>query len=110
MSLNKKKVLIACPNGDGWIHKHVVNVLMKFLHDTRFHVEIILPTHRPFVQNLHMIQRDFLKGDYDFLISIDADNPPTNNVLDLIELDFDVVGAPTPVWHYDASKPEDQPY
>ncbi len=32
---------------------------------------------------------------------MDDDNPPLRNPLDLVSLDLDVVGLPTPVWHCD---------
>lgn len=42
---------------------------------------------------------DFLKGGEDYWLSMDDDNPPTKNPLDLVELDLDLIGLPTPVWH-----------
>jgi hypothetical protein len=41
-----------------------------------------------------------LAGGEDYLLMIDSDNPPINNPLDLVEIDRDVIGCPTPVWHY----------
>ncbi len=41
-----------------------------------------------------------MAGDCDFWLSIDADNPPEKNPLDLVELDKDIIGCPTPIWHY----------
>lgn len=45
--------------------------------------------------------RDFLIGEYDFWLSFDSDNPPINNPLDLVGVDKDIMGCPTPVWHFD---------
>lgn len=84
----------------GWIHKHCAMALLRLQQDTRYRLTIIMPTHIPFENNLHHIVRDFLAGDYDFWLSFDSDNPPVLNPLDLLELDRDIIGLPTPVWHY----------
>lgn len=95
----KKKVLIAVPT-TGKIHKHVSFALLKLQMDTRYSVRIIEPTHSPSDNNRHHIFNDFLAGGEDYLLMIDSDNPPVNNPLDLIELDKDIMGCPTPVWHF----------
>lgn len=104
--MKKPNILISVPNMS-WVHKHVVFSLLVFQRDTRVNSKIILPTHVPYVNNLHHIIKDFLDGDYDYWINIDDDNPPRNNIIDLVFLDKDLIGCPTPVWHY--SKPGDYP-
>jgi GT2 family glycosyltransferase len=94
-----KKVLISFPN-TGWIHKLVFMVGVKLLSDRRYDSKIIVPTHNPYENNLHHIVNDFVAGGYDYWLNIDADNPPMNNPLDLIELDKDIIGCPTPVYHF----------
>jgi len=96
--MTKPNVLISVPNGRGWVHKHVVFALLRLQSDNRVDKNIILPTHKPYVHNLHLVMRDFLKGDYTHWLSMDDDNPPRNNPLDLVFMDLDVVGLPTPVW------------
>lgn len=96
-------VLVSVPN-TGYIHKHVAFSLLKLIQDKRHKVNIIMPTHNPYENNLHYIVKDFLKGDYSHWLNIDSDNPPTKNPLDLIEYDLDVVGLPTPVYHYTGKK------
>jgi hypothetical protein len=95
-----KKILVSVPSLH-WIHKHVVHRLLLLQKDKRYKLEIVLPSNKPYENNLHHIVRDFLDGDYDFWLNIDADNPPTQNPLDLVELDKDIIGLPTPVWHFD---------
>lgn len=97
--MNRPKVLIAVPNGDGWIHKLVAIAVARMLADSRFESRAIFPTHSPCENNRAKIMMDFLAGDYEWLVSVDADNPPRNNPLDLVLLDRDVIGLPTPVWH-----------
>ena len=98
-----RRVLISIPLSPSFpfLHKSVTAVLLKFQHDKRYEVNIILPCHNPFENNLHHIVNDFVEGDYDFWLSFDYDNPPTRNPLDLIEFDRDIIGCPTPVWHFD---------
>lgn len=96
------RVLLSVPNGDAWVHKMVNLATIKILGDRRVKTTLIEPTHKPFENNLHLIQADFLAGPYDYWVSMDDDNPPKNNPIDLVllmdELDLDVVGLPTPVW------------
>ena len=94
-----RSVLISFPNTH-WIHKHVVHKMMLMLTDGRHKVNIIMPSHKPYVNNLHHILNDFMDGDYDFWLNIDSDNPPIQNPLDLVQLDRDIIGLPTPIWHY----------
>ncbi len=94
-----KKVLISFPN-TGYIHKLVFMAGMRLISDRRYDIKIIVPTHNPYENNLHHIVNDFIGGNYDYWLNIDADNPPMNNPLDLIELDKDIIGCPTPVYHF----------
>lgn len=96
---NKSKILISVPN-TGYIHKKVVFVLLKLLQDNRYSIKTMMPTHNPYENNLHHIVNDFVDGDFDFWLNIDSDNPPMNNPLDLVEYDRDIIGFPTPVWHF----------
>jgi hypothetical protein len=102
-------VLVSVPCVPPWIHKQVVFVLIRLIYDQRHKIEIILPTHRPYENNLAHIVVDFLKSDHNYWLNIDADNPPMANPLDLIELDLDVVGLPTPVFHFTGEKPGERP-
>ena len=96
--VNKPRVLVSVPSGDGWVHKFSVFSLMKMQGDNRVQATFIIPTHKPYVNNLHKIKNDFLKGKYDFWISFDDDNAPMKNPFDLVFLNKDIIGCPTPVW------------
>lgn len=100
-------ILVTVPT-TGWIHKKVVFTLLALSKDPR--VTIMLPTHRPFENNLHHIIKDILTvdkySDVTHWLSIDADNPPLRNPLELIKYDKDVMGLPTPVWHWKGKKEE----
>ncbi len=109
--MQKRKVLITVPTSPAhpYIHKHCAFALLRLQQDTRHDLKIILPSHNPFENNLHHIINDFMAGDYDYWLSFDADNPPNNNPLDLIDYDRDIIGLPTPVVHFDDSKLGDRP-
>jgi len=96
-------VLVTLPNMH-WVHQHVADSLLKLRKDTRYNLTFIFPSKKPYENNQHHIVNDFMKGDYDFWLSIDADNPPTVNPLNLIELDKDIIGLPTPIWCYNEKK------
>lgn len=82
----------------GWIHKTVCFVTDALIQEPG--VSLRRPTHRPYENNQHHMLREFLNGPWDWWLSMDADNPPMRNPLELIALDKDIVGLPTPVWHY----------
>ncbi len=91
-------VYFTIPN-TGWIHKHAHFAACKILADKRYRVRHDCPTHSPYVNNLHHCMNDFLENGEEYWLTFDADNPPTNNPLDLVEFDCDVISCPTPVWH-----------
>lgn len=97
---HRSTVLITVPN-QHWVHKLVCHKLMLMMHDGRYRITVDMPSNKPFENNLHHIIVDFLKGDWDFWLTFDADNPPERNPLDLVELDKDIIGCPTPIWHYE---------
>jgi len=88
---------------------YTATALLRIQQDHRYKLYIILPVHRPYENNLHHIVKDFLAGDFDYWLSFDADNPPINNPLDLVELDKDIMGLPTPVWYNVGNKKGERP-
>jgi hypothetical protein len=108
----RPRVLISVPN-QGWNHKVLTQTLLQIvmaeLYHGRISGDIIMPTNNPLENNQHHIIADVLQRDYDFWVSIDADNPPRRNVVDLVFLDLDIVGCPTPVWHWTGEKPGERP-
>lgn len=109
--MGKKRVLVTFPTPPShpYLHKQVVFVSWRLLADKRHDLTPIIPTHNPFENNLHHCVNQFVEGDYDFWLTIDADNPPTKNPLDLTEYNLDVVGLPTPVVHFDREKLGERP-
>lgn len=99
------KVLITVPNLH-WIHKTVVHRLLLLQHDGRYRTTISLPSNKPFENNLHHIINDFMAGGYNYWLSIDDDNPPSKNPLDCVALDKDILGFPTPIWHWEGKEGE----
>lgn len=102
------RVLLSIPTS-GRLDKTVALAVLDIaLSERRMHGDIVMPTDRPYESNLNQIVLDVLEKRYDFWCSIDDDNAPTRNPLDLALLNLDVVGCPTPVWHN--TKPGDRPW
>jgi hypothetical protein len=111
---NKMNILVSIPN-TGYIHKLVSLSTNRLIQDKRHKCHIIYPTHNPYENNLHHIVNEFMapriKGDeFDFWLNIDSDNPPMDNPLDLIKYDLDIIGLPTPVWHFIKEKKGERPW
>ncbi len=100
-------ILVTVPN-QHWLHKEVCAVLMRLQMDGRHRLRFEWPSHKPYENNLHHIVADFVTSGCDFWLSMDADNPPINNPLDLVELDKDILGLPTPIYHWEG-KPGERP-
>lgn len=92
----KPKVLIAVPN-TGWVHQDLVCQLIAYSTDDRVDKSILLNEARPTELNRNKIWRYFCKNDFDYLITIDADNPPHRTPIDLIFMGKDIIGCPTPL-------------
>lgn len=91
-------VYITVPNSNGWVHKSIMFAIIKMLFDKHYRVRFGVPTKQPYVNNLHHIVLDWLESGEDYLLTLDADNPPIKNPLDLIEFDCDIISCPTPIW------------
>lgn len=100
------KIKIALPN-EGWLHKGLFGSVIQMSHDPRYEMSIEVPSDSPIEKNRLNIVEDFLEDDkdFDYLLMIDSDNPPKRNPLDLVQLDKDIIGCPTPTvqggnYHY----------
>ena len=61
-----------------------------------YEFKIFFPTHRPIPANRHQIVKDFLAGDWDYLVMLDDDTMCIRNLFDLLDLDLPVVGGVYP--------------
>lgn len=102
------KVLLTVPNLH-WVHELVMHRAIMMMKDPRYHVVLETPSNKPFEATLQDCVDLFIDGGYEYWISMDADNPPERNPLDLIELDKDVIGCPTPIYHYTGEKELEEP-
>lgn len=102
----RKPVFLTLPNLH-WLHKLVVAKAIGILQDKRYQVTLQMPSNKPFEATLQDCVDMLIDGPYEYWVSIDADNPPERNPLDLIALNKDVIGCPTPIYHY--SKKGDRP-
>ena len=92
--LPKPKVLMAVPNL-GEVHTSVVETTHELAKDSRVKMRVCFPAAMPLEVNRNRICKELLAGDDDYLLSIDSDNPPKKNPLDLLFLGKDIVGYPT---------------
>ena len=97
--MKRKKVWVVILN-QGTISAGLESQLVQWMtghrekYDFMFHPSKY--TSRPIPSNRNMIVRDFLKTDADYLIMLDDDNPPNQDFFEMIDLDKDVIGVPTP--------------
>lgn len=94
----RPSVLVVIAN-QGWLRKEVAIVLMNMSHDPRYKLKFYFPDYKPYENGLAHAAQQVLKDGWDYMLIIDDDNPPEKNPLDLIELDKDIIGLPTPAWN-----------
>ena len=94
----KPKVLVAVCN-EGWIRPEVATACYQISSDQRVSSKIYFPSVKTYENNLSQVALKVKKEGWDYLLIIDADNPPQRNPIDLIALNLDVVALPTPQWN-----------
>lgn len=99
MSESLKKIYFSIPTYET-LEPSVHLAASQIYKDRRYEVRHCCDKDSPIEHNRNKIALDFLKSDCDYLLMMDTDNPPVRNPLDLVEFDFDIVGCPTPIWHF----------
>ena len=96
--MNKPKVLLSLPHmgSSSFASGAAVDGLM--LPDERVQLHVIRPSAVPVENNLNQVIKKFLEGDWDFWINLDHDQSPLKNPIDLVFLDKDIIGLPTPAY------------
>lgn len=94
--MSKPRVLLSLPHTGS---HHVANssaVEQLMIPDRRVELTIVRPSARPYENNLNQVIKHFIDGPWDYWINLDDDQAPLKNPIDLVFLDLDVVGCPTP--------------
>ena len=93
----KKKVMVNMLNQGmitaGW-ESQVMAWMQKM--SNRYYFHIFFPSKRPISANRNQIAKDFMAGDWDYLVMLDNDNPCHKNILELLDLNLPVVGGVYP--------------
>lgn len=90
--MKTKSILIAVLN-QGDIRPEMADLLMKLTRQNRYDVTISYPCRKPISNNRNMICKDFLDSDHDYLLMLDNDCIPTEDILKLADYDKDIIGA-----------------
>lgn len=93
----KKKVMVNVLN-EGTTSAGWETQLMAWMQEKsdRYEFQIFFPTGRPIPDNRHKIVKQFLEGDWDYLVMLDDDNPCYKNIFELLDLNLPVVGGVYP--------------
>jgi len=88
---SKSKVLVTIIH-QGWIRPEMLTVVSLLSRDSRVEVSIVPIQMRPYENALNTALK--IAHDYDFLLTLDHDNVPKNNPIDLVFMDKDIIGMP----------------
>lgn len=94
----KTKVLVTVPNM-GWFRKEVAYALLNLMRDNKgYDLTYYFPSATPLENSQSKIILDIRQKRFDWWLNLDDDTVPMRNPLDLIALDKDLIGLPTPIW------------
>lgn len=95
-SEHRPLIMIAVPTR-GSIHHELVGALLSWTTDARVRKLFVTQVGNPCDAVRNLITERFLGSAAEFLITVDDDNPPLKNPIDLVFEDKDVIALPTPI-------------
>lgn len=99
--MKRTKVYIAIPTG-GSIRPEILLFVMSI---KKYKIKVDITTHGLVVENRNRLIERFLKTDYDWLLFLDGDTIPPNDVLDMTENNLPVCSGAYYVWTDDGFFP-----
>lgn len=88
--MNSKKIYVAVLN-EGQINEKLCSVLEKMPLQSKYEVWRANPSDKPIANNRNKIVQEFLATDCDYLLMIDDDIVPPDNILNLADFQKDVI-------------------
>lgn len=101
--MSKPRVVLGIPT-QGWIHHVLAARLPDLARHPLYEIVFVTLNERPIEHARNKLVKIMLEMQAQWLLMIDADNPPTRNPLDLIALNRDVIACPTPMYKRIANK------
>jgi len=99
------KVLVTVPHM-GWISVHNVFAVERMMRQDKHQVTVMRTKRVPYENNMNYFCKTIRENDYEYWINFDADNAPARDPLELIDLDLDIVGMPSPIANWQLSQTE----
>lgn len=84
----------------GWVRKELSLVLIQWLRKTEHEVYTDFVEEEPNEHARNSTVKRFLSTNCDFLLQIDADVVPSQNPLELVGLDKDIITCPCPIYQH----------
>lgn len=98
--MDKPRVLLSLPHMGSHHFANSTAVEALMMPDQRVQLGITRPSARPYENNLNQVIKKFIDEGWDYWINLDDDQAPINNPIDLVFLDKDIVGLPTPSFKF----------
>lgn len=90
--MKSKSIYINILN-QGWIRPELATLLSRLPEQRKYNLYIGYPAHKPITHNRNIIVKRFLESGMDYLLMIDNDNVPPENILDLADYEKDIVSG-----------------
>jgi hypothetical protein len=84
----------------GRVREGLESSLYEWMHEKtdKYSFNFFIRKEVPTSSNRNHIVKDFLAGDWDYLVMFDEDTVPIRNPFDLLDHDKDVIGVAYPGW------------
>ena len=87
-----KSIYLAILN-QGSIRTELVKIIVHLTHHNKYTLTVDYPADKPIANNRNKIVQEFLESGHDYLLMLDGDIVPPNNILNLADLDKDIIGG-----------------
>lgn len=103
--MSDKKLVVVGVLTQGKVVDKVSEVCCKLCMDKRYNIIVLYHPTNYIDDGRNKLVKQALDLGADYLMFLDSDNPPFlgKNPLDLVELDKDIIGLPTPIWKVNPS-------
>lgn len=90
--LKNKGVYLSILN-QGWVRPELASLIPRLQEQRKYNLFVAYPAHKPITHNRNTIVRRFLQTDLDYLLMIDSDNVPPDNILDMADYQKDIIAG-----------------
>lgn len=90
---NKVKTVWLSILNQGWIRTEIGMLISQWVRKCPYNIYLHFPAEKPIEHNRNNIVKKFLETDFDYLMMLDCDIIPSENIFNLVDFDKDIIGG-----------------